>query len=141
MSNNSEQGIFINGKQQIIEMLQFMNEKDRQKLLNNIKQRNAVMARELSEQSFSFKDLFQLSSDNLRKIFTRTNPAIIGLALYPLDANHQRKALAALDRNIAEEAFGIMNQDLSGKKHECKRAQEKIVTMAIQLSRQDHIHI
>ncbi len=141
MSNNSEQGIFINGRQQIIEMLQFMNDKDKQKLLNNIKQRNAVMARELSEQSFSFKNLFQLSSENIGKIFSKANPAVIGLALYPLEMSHQKKALGSLDRNIAEEAYGIMSQNLSNKKQECKRAQEKIVQIAIQLSRQQYINI
>lgn len=141
MSKNSEQGIFINGRQQIIEMLQFMNENDKQKLLNNIKQRNAVMARELSEQSFSFKNLFQLSAESINKIFSKSNPAIIGLALYPLEKSYQRKALSALDRNIAEEAFHIMNQNLTSKKQECKRAQEKIVQIAIQLSRQQYINI
>lgn len=141
MTDKTEQGIFINGRQQIIEMLQFMKEGEKEKLLNNIKARNAVMARELSEQSFSFKDLFRLSSESLRKIFSRTNPAIIALALYPLEASYQRKALTALDRSTAEEAFSIMNQNLMGKKQECKRAQEKIVQFAIQLSRTQHIDI
>ncbi len=141
MTKTSEQGIFLNGRQQIIEMLQFMNDEDKQKLLDNIKQRNAVMARELSEQSFSFKNLFKLSSENINKIFSKVNPAIIALALYPLEISLQRKALSALDRPVAEEAFTIMNQDLSSKKQESKRAQDKIVQAAIQLSRKKYINI
>ena len=137
----NEQGIFINGKQQIIEMLQFMNEEEKNKLLKNIRIKNAAMAKELSEQSFSFKDLFRLPSTSLKKIFDKSNPAIIGLALYPLPQNLQRKALMCIERNLAESAFQVMNQDLSAKKIECKRAQDKIVQTAINLSRMNSISL
>ena len=60
MADNKENGIYINGRQQIIDMLQFMSEPERRKLLKNIEMRNAVMARELSEQSLSFNDLNKL---------------------------------------------------------------------------------
>ena len=139
--SNTEQGIFINGRQQIIEMLQYMNEEEKQKLLGNIKQKNAVMARELSEQSFSFRSLFKLDQDTLRQIFSRTSPAIIALSLYPLEAKFQRKALGVLERAVAEEAYGLMTQNLSSKKTECRRAQDKIAQIAIQLSRQKSIRI
>ena len=141
MSQNSEQGIFLNGRQQIIEMLQFMDEKEKRKLLNNIEKRNAVMARELSEQSFSFKSLFDLSSEQLNKILSRCNPAIVALALYPLEISLQRKALASLERAMAEKAFEIMSNNLSNKSQEIKRAQQKIIQVAIQLSRQKYIKI
>ena len=141
MSQSAEQGIFINGRQQIIEMLQFMDEKEKKKLLGNIEKRNAVMARELSEQSFSFKSLFSISEDQLGQILSRCNPAIIALALYPLEISLQRKALSAIERSAAEKTFEIMGHDLSSKKQEVKRAQEKIIQIAIQLSRQKYIHI
>lgn len=141
MAQNTEQGIFLNGRQQIIEMLQFMNEGDKKKLLNNIEKRNAVMARELSEQSFSFKSLFHLSQDQLNKILSRCNPAIIALALYPMEISLQKKALSAIERAIAEKAFEIMGHDLTNKRQEIKRAQQKIIQVAIQLSRQKYIHI
>ncbi|MBT4791403.1 MAG: hypothetical protein HON90_07515 [Halobacteriovoraceae bacterium] len=141
MTEKTEQGIFINGKQQIIEMLQFMNEKDKQKLLGNIRQRNAVMARELSEQSFSFKSLFQISQTGLKKIFSDVNPAIVALALYPLETSLQRRALLVMERHDAEKAFSIMNQNLADKSTESKRAQDKIIQRAIQLSRQQQIDL
>lgn len=141
MSENKDQGIFLNGRQQIIDMLRFMDDADKQKLLGNIKARNAVMARELSEQSLSFKDLFRLSPNHLNAIFSKSNPAVIGLALYSLPRELQRKALSALDRHIAEAAFQVMQKDLTGKAQECKRAQDKIVQTAILLSRQKTIHI
>ncbi len=139
--DTTEKGIFINGKQQIIEMLQFMENDDKQKLLENIKQRNAPMAKELSEKSLSFKDLFRLSSGHIRTIFEKSNPAIIGLALYPLTVSLQKKALQSLSREVAEQAFNVMRQDLSHKKIECQRAQEKIVRLAIQLSRHNSVQL
>jgi len=139
--SKTEQGIYINGRQQIIEMLQFMNEADRKKLLRNIESRNSVMARELSEQSLSFNDLVQLSQESLRRIFIQCNPAIIGLALYNCSNDLQRKVLSSLDRNIAENAFDIMGKNLSDKKLECKRAQEKVMQIAIQLNRKQSINL
>ncbi len=139
--DTTEKGIFINGKQQIIEMLQFMENDDKQKLLENIKQRNAPMAKELSEKSLSFKDLFRLSSGHIRTIFEKSNPAIIGLALYPLTVSLQKKALQSLSREVAEQAFNVMRQDLTHKKIECQRAQEKIVRLAIQLSRHNSVQL
>ena len=140
-NKKEQQGIYINGRQQIIEMLQFMNESDRKKLLRNIEARNSVMARELSEQSLSFNDLVQIPQESLRRIFIQCNPAVIGLALYNCSSDLQRKVLSSLDRNIAENAFEIMSKNLSTKKLECKRAQDKVLQIAIQLNRKQNISL
>ena len=141
MSNTTDGGIFINGKKQIIDMLQFMSEEERRKLLTNIKTRNAPMARELSEQSLSFRDLFQLDDAIVRRILQHINPTIIGLALFLSSTKVQRKTLTLMQREDAEEAFRIMNQNLSHKKAECKKAQDKVLTTAIQLSRRNLIQL
>lgn len=141
MDDNKENGIYINGRQQIIEMLQFMNESDKRKLLKNIEMRNAVMARELSEQSLSFNDLSKLSEISLQRIFSKCNPAIIGLSLYTCSREFQRKVLSVLDRDLAERAFEIMNKNLESKKIECRRAQEKVLSIVIQLNRRQQISI
>lgn len=142
MEGNSKQnGIFINGKKQIVELLQFMSDSERKKLLHNIKMRNAVMARELSEKSLSFRDLFQLDDHIVRRILQNNNPTIIGLALFVSPINVQRKALQLMERDDAEQAFGIMSKNLSHKRVECQKAQEKILQMAIQLSRRSLINL
>lgn len=142
MDNNPKQnGIFINGKKQVVELLQFMSDAERKKLLNNIKMRNAVMARELSEKSLSFRDLFQLEDHIVRRILQNINPTIIGLALFLSPINVQRKALTLMEREDAEQAFTIMNKNLSHKKIECQKAQEKILQVAIQLSRRSLISL
>jgi flagellar motor switch protein FliG len=138
-SNNNNGGIYINGKKQVIELLQFLSESERKKLLDNIKNRNAMMARELSEQSLCFRDIFQLDDHITRKVLQNINPSIIGLALYLSPLNVQRKALSLMDRAEAEQAFEIMNKNLSHKKSECVKAQNKILQIAIQLSRRNMI--
>ncbi|MEE2670528.1 MAG: FliG C-terminal domain-containing protein [Bdellovibrionota bacterium] len=141
MSTEESKGIFLNGKQQIIEMLQFMSGSEKEKLLQNIGQKNAVMARELREKSFSFQNLDGLGEQMLRAVFERVNPAIIGLALYQAPVKFQRRVLASINRATAEAAFEILNQDLTSKTLECKRAQEKIVKVAIQVSRAQMINL
>jgi flagellar motor switch protein FliG len=137
----AENGIFLNGKKQIIELLQFMSDDERTKLLTNIKGRNAVMARELSEQSLSFRDLFQLDDQNVKRILQHINPTIIGLALFMSPTKIQRKTLSLMDRVDAEEAFNIMSQNLSHKKAECQKAQNKILQTAVTLSRRNLISL
>lgn len=137
MSDNNTNNVFINGKQQIIEMLRFMSMSERKKLIANIRMRNATMARELSEQSLSYNDLQGLDDDKLALVLRTVNPAIIGLALYLSPSNFQRRCLGVLERPIAENAYQVMTYDLSGKKAECERAQQKILQNAIELVRKN----
>jgi len=139
--SNAENGIFLNGRKQIVELLQFMSDSERKKLLGNIKNRNAIMARELSEQSLSFRDLFHLDEAIVRRILQNINPTIIGLALFVSPTEIQRKTLSLMDRADAEEAFNIMSQNLSHKRSECQKAQNKILNTAIQLSRRNLISL
>src|SRR5690606_15348838 len=118
---NEAQGIFINGKEQIIELLQFLPDDEKKKLLGNIKARNASMAKELSEKSLSFTNILNLDEDSIRKVFSGCSPAIIGLALSLVNRNFQRKVLSVIPRESAETAFQIMGRDLSSKRRECMK--------------------
>lgn len=141
MEQEENKGIYINGKQQIIDMLRFMNGNERDSLLKNISKRNSVAARELAEKSYSFKDLVKVSNESLRKIFSQCSPAIVGLSLYTAPSELQRKVLSSMDRTNAEEAYRIMAQNLNSKKLECQRAQEKVIQVLIQLSRRQQIDL
>ena len=138
---SSQKGYYINGKKQAIELLQHLDGNERQKLLKNLSLRNASMAKELSEQSFSFKDLLTADSESIAKIMQVTTPAIIGLALYLSPKSFQKKVLTAMDRNRAEQAFNVMSRDLSSKKNECLKAQNRILQNAIELSRRGIIKL
>ena len=59
MENKQSKGIFINGKQQMIELLQFISGPEKERLLENITKINPVMAKELMVNSLSFDNIFQ----------------------------------------------------------------------------------
>ena len=140
MENKSEnKGIFINGRKQIIDMLQIMNEKEKAKLLQNIKIRNQQMARELSELSLSFNDLNRLDDINLSRLFQGVNPAIIGLSLQFSPMAFQKRILSLMERGDAEKAYQVMSH--SPSKLDCDRARNKIIETAITLSRKSALHI
>lgn len=138
---DNKNGYYIDGKKQAIELLQHLEGDERNKLLKNIALRNSSMARELSERSFSFKDLLTADAETLEKVTQVTTPAIIGLALYLTPKSFQRKVLTIMTRDRAEQAFKIMASDLSSKRQECLKAQNKILSNAIELSRKNLIRL
>ena len=138
---DQKNGYYIDGKKQAIELLQQLEGDERNKLLNNIALRNAPMARELSERSYSVRDLLNADDETLERITQVTTPAIIGLALYLTPKSFQRRMLTIMPRDRAEQAFNIMSRDLSSKRQECLKAQNKILSNAIELSRKNIIRL
>ena len=138
---DQKNGYYIDGKKQAIELLQHLEGDERNKILHNIAIKNASMARELSERSYSFQDLLNSSEETLERITQVTTPAIIGLALYLTPKSFQRRVLTIMPRDRAEQAFNIMTRDLSSKRQECLKAQNKILSNAIELSRKNIIKL
>lgn len=128
-------GIYINGKGQIIELLQHMEQNEKARLLRNLKNRNPVLAKELSEQCFSYNNLWALDDENLGKIFSGVKPVVLGLALSLSNLKNQKRALSLIPREMALKAYEIMMKDLSQNQRECARAQDKIMEVALDLSR------
>lgn len=137
----NEKGYSIDGKKQAIDILQRLSSKEKEKILNNIGLRNASMAKELSEESFNYKDIARLNDNDVTKLFNLSNPSIIGLALNGCEPDFQRRVLNLIDRNKAESAFKVMTRDLSEHYNECVRAQNKILNHAIELSRRSLIKL
>lgn len=133
--NNAENGIFINGKKQVIELLQRMDAADKAKLLKNLRTRNPVLAKELTESCISFESIWDLDDQCLRTVVSQIQPAILGLALSLVHVKNQRRALSLISREMALKAFDIMQKDLTGNRNECLRAQHKILELAINLHR------
>lgn len=132
---NAENGIFINGKKQVIELLQRMDAGDKARLLKNLRTRNPVLAKELTESCISFESIWDLHDEDLKTIVSQVQPAILGLALNLVHVKNQRRALSLISREMALKAFEIMQKDLTGNRNECLRAQLKIVELAVNLHR------
>ena len=140
-AKNSPQGVFLNGKAQIIEMLELMPTGERQKLLNNIRMRNPALANELMEKSMSFVDLDRLDDNDLNKIISATNPQIMGLALKNTPVNFQRRILSLCDRQYAVETYEIMVKRLENEKKDSARAQDRILSSFANLEKRQIIQI
>lgn len=130
---NTENGIFINGKGQVIELLQKMSGPDKARLLKNLRIRNPVLARELTESCISFESLWDLDDQALKTLLSQVQPAILGLALSLVHVKNQRRALSLISREMAMKAFDILQKDLTANRNECLRAQNKVLELAISL--------
>lgn len=139
-NNNTASGIFINGKAQIIEMLQHMPREERARLLKNLKLRNPQLAEELTEQCFTFSDLDNLSDPELAMIFQYVTAPVLGMALKNIERTFQRRLLSLASRDYAEEAFRVMKTSYSTEKRDIKRAQNKIIEVLVSLKKRRQIN-
>jgi len=140
-NNNNSNSIFINGKAQIIEMLQHMPREERSRLLKNLKLRNPQLAEELTEQCFTFSDLDNLADNDLQMIFQYITAPILGMALKNIERSFQRRLLSLAGRDYAEEAFRVLKTPYSTEKRDIKRAQNKIVEILVSLKKRRQISL
>ena len=133
--NAENGGVFINGKGQVVELLQKMDASDKAKLLKNLRLRNPSLAKELTESCLSFESIWDLDDECLKTVVSQVQPAILGLALSLVHVKNQRRALSLISRDMALKAFDILQKDLTGNRTECFRAQQKILELAINLQR------
>ena len=138
-ASNTPSGIFINGKAQIIEMLQLMPRSERLKLLQNLKVRNPQLAEELSDSCFTFNDLDSLSDYELQMIFNYISAPILGMALKNVERVFQRRLLSLAEREYAEEAFRVLKTPYANEKRDTKRAQNKIIETLSSLKKRKQV--
>lgn len=140
-ANNNSNSVFINGKAQIIEMLQHMPRDERSKLLKNLKLRNPQLAEELTEQCFTFSDLDNLADEDLQMIFHYITAPILGMALKNVERAFQRRLLSLANREYAEEAFRVLKTTYATEKRDIKRAQNKIVEVLVSLKKKRQVRL
>jgi flagellar motor switch protein FliG len=136
---SNSKNIYIDGKNQVIQILRALAPEERSKLLNNMRKRNPALANELVLKSYSFLNLLDLEDFDLQLILRSVNHNILALAISHLEANHQKRILRLVDRSKAERTFEAM-QAPSKKSHSAK-AQNKILDIAAKLVEQRQISI
>ncbi len=134
-------GVFLNGRAQVIELLQMLSSAERERLLNQMKIKNPILAGELVEESVCFDDISRLNSRELIVLFQYLTPVIVGMALKGVEENSQRKILSQCPRQFAEEAFEIMMTPLENERVNIRRAQQKVIEVLIQLRRRKQIRL
>ena len=129
-NSNQNASVFINGRAQIIEMLQLMDSAEKEKILKLIRIKNPVLAEELHSKSISFFDIQHLSEESLERLAGVIKPAIFGMALKGLSANVQKKFLSSLPREFAEQAYQTMITYYTNEKDLAGRARSKVLETA-----------
>lgn len=140
MESNAQNGIFINGKSQIIEMLKFMTAKERATLLKNIQLRNPNLAKELYAESVTFETIYNLDVVDLQQIAVFVKPAIMGVALKGATTEFQKSFLSNANREYAQEAFSYLNRSLGGnEERDIQRAQKRVSDTIVALNNRGRI--
>jgi len=138
---NSEQAVFINGRAQVIEMLQYMEDEDRNTLLKNIRIRNPILANELLEKSLVFENIGKLSDHEIRLVINYVQPSIMGVALKSVNQDLQRRVLGLAQRAFAEKAYEIMIKSIGNEMTHIRKAQNKILETMVALNNKKQINL
>ena len=138
---NSQQAVFINGRAQIIEKLQYMEDEDRNTLLKNIRIRNPILANELLEKSLVFENIGKLSDHEIRLVLNYVQPTIMGVALKSVNQDLQRRVLGLAQRGFAEKAYEIMIKSIGNEMTHIKKAQNKILETMVALNKKKQINL
>ncbi len=126
MEFQSDGGVFINGRAQILEMFQYLTSEERNRLINQIRMRNPGLAEEIMQTALTFKSLVSLSDESIARVLSYCKAPILGVALKSLNTNDQRKILSVCSREYAEEAYRVMTTRLSNETRDVERACSKI---------------
>ena len=136
---NRELGTFINGKNQVIEMLSHLTFQEREKLIRKIKEQSPQLAKELLEKSISFNLLPNLNDLNIKKVVSHIDASILGVALKALPLQAQRKILSLCHRSYAEKAYQIMNTSINNEQKNINRACERVKDIITNLVRKNQL--
>ena len=126
MSENKT-GIYINGKEQALEILKLLSHDERTRILNSINLKNPSLASELRQNSMSSRDMQEYSTSDFKKIFNLVKPEILGLALKQTSMIFQKKILKMAPRSYAENAFKTLMIDIPPSKAETVTRAKKLV--------------
>ena len=135
MNNQQQEGVFINGKAQIVEMLQYMEPNERETLIKNLRLRNPALTQDLVRESMTFDVVEHLSDKDWMIVFQYIDSRILGIALKFSTQDFQRRLLGLAPRDYAEEAYSTLTTPVSNGRENCRRAQKKIMDMVLNLSK------
>jgi len=139
---NEQNGIFINGKAQIIEMLKFMTPKERATLLKNVRMRNPALAKELYAESINFDTIYSLDQVDIAQIIQFVKAPIMGVALKNAPTEFQRNLLTNAPREYAEEAYSYLTRNLGGnEERDITRAQKRVSDTIVALNNRGRISL
>ncbi len=131
----ASQGIFINGKAQVIKMFQLLSDREKEMLITKIRVKNPSLANELLQESYTFEDLNRLSDENIKVIFDHIDAQILGLALKDSTLALQKRILSLAERSYAERAYETLISNIRDEKIHMERARTKVIDTIMVLNK------
>ena len=125
--NKANTGIYINGKEQALEILKLLSPAERSRILNSINIKNPTLANELKQNSINERDIEEYPVSCFANIFRNINPEVLGLALQGTSTDFQKNILRAAPRQYAEKAFQTLTLTLPTSKTETITRAKKII--------------
>lgn len=141
MEQDNTANVFINGRAQILEMFQYLEPDERERLLRQIRPRNPQLADEIAESAITFKALVDLPDTTIEKILSYIKAPILGVALKSLNVQGQRKVLSLCERQFAEQAFKVMNTRLTNEARDIDRACARVKAVMTALAKKKIIQL
>ena len=141
MIQNQNRGIFVNGKNQVMEMLKYMTPQHKENILNHIRLKNPSLADELTLGCLDFSLLEKLDDNDIRRIFTHVDPVVFGLAIRPVNRSLQKHLLSRASRDYAEVAYESMTKVLKNEASLISKAQRKTMEVLTLLIRRQIIKL
>ncbi len=141
MEQDNTANVFINGRAQILEMFQYLEPEERERLLRQIRPRNPQLADEIAESAITFKALVDLPDATIEKVLSYVKAPILGVALKSLSVQGQRKILSLCERQFAEQAFKVMNTRLTNEARDIDRACARVKAVMTALSKKKIIQL
>ncbi len=135
MNTANQMGVFLNGKNQVIELLRHMDKNERDTLLAHMKIKNPQLTEELKQQSLGINDLVNYSQQELKFMSKKIPAQIFGIALKGVELKTQKIILSGLPRSYAEEAYEIMVAPAYNQNKDINRAQLKITEIMLTIKR------
>jgi hypothetical protein len=113
--SETKNGVFINGKEQIVELLKVLPREE-----------NPELTDELFNLSNTVEDLCQLSELQVKQICLQLPAPIMGLSLKAYDEDTQRHLLSHMPREYAEEVFENIFTKFQNEKQLIQRSKQKL---------------
>jgi flagellar motor switch protein FliG len=140
LSSNSRDR-FIDGKSQVLALMQMLNSEEKQKIIKRIKIKNPQLALELMHEGISFQQLDRLSENDLHLLTQNISPSILGIALKSSNKSLQQRILRILPKHKAQEAFDLLTSPLSEENDKVLRAQKRVLSVLYELNQKKQISI
>lgn len=124
--------IVINGRAQVVDILNRLPEEHKNKILRSLKGKNSSLAHELSWQTLTFQGISQAKDEQLKVLLEYISSPIIAIAIQDQSVEIQKKFLNHISRDRAKEVFQQLKSTRAASVN-IKKAQNKMVEIAIAL--------